>query len=584
MPALALCSDLPAQVSITLRPSLTSPQPVGTSVMWTAGGSGLTGTPLYRFSVRPAGATAWNIVRDFSQTTTLPWTMLQEGAYSASVAVSAGGKTYSAQVSFRFVTRIADGVPVVSATQNPLVALYSAPPCSAGAVNVSFWPSAGGTERQTTPAQSCQPGFSLNFYLAGMQANTEYTIQQQTVNGAQTILGPQLSFKTGAVANTLPAFSIVTPPNSQTSSTDDIMLMSFKAMHGAPPFYPAAAYNLRGGVLWYYRNPESPAAPEDGYLLRPVAGGTMLLFEGSNNALREIDLAGNVVRETNKQPINTQLTALGQENIICLSHEALRLPSGHTVTIGSVEKILDNVQGPGPVDVLGNMVIDLDQNFQVAWTWNAFNYLNTSRQAVLGETYDGECPLMLAATANDWTHANSLLLTSDGNLLVSLRDQDWIVKINYQNGAGDGDVIWTLGNEGNFRVVSTLPWPWFSHQHDIEFDGADYEVFDNGNTRVSGPPQGVGGGDSRGYVFSLNESNRTATVILAADLNSYSPSFGSAQLLANGNYAFLSGNIDGQQTTQSLELLPSGTLNSEFLWQTALYRWFRMTDLYTYTQ
>ena len=109
-------------------------------------------------------------------------------------------------------------------------------------------------------------------------------------------------------------------------------------------------------------------------------------------------------------------------------------------------------------------------------------------------------------------------------------------------------------------------------------------MFDNGNTRVSGPPQGVGGGDSRGYVFSLNESNRTATVILAADLNSYSPSFGSAQLLANGNYAFLSGNIDGQQTTQSLELLPSGTLNSEFLWQTALYRWFRMTDLYTYTQ
>jgi hypothetical protein len=54
--------------------------------------------------------------------------------------------------------------------------------------------------------------------------------------------------------------------------------------------------------------------------------------------------------------------------------------------------------------------------------------------------------------------------------------------------------------------------------------------------------------------------------------------------LANGNYAFLSGNINGKQTTDSLELLPAGALNSEFFWHSAAYRWFRMTDLYTYTQ
>ncbi len=140
----------------------------------------------------------------------------------------------------------------------------------------------------------------------------------------------------------------------------------------------------------------------------------MILFEGNNNALREVDLAGNVVRETNKLPINTQLAALGQDTVACLSHEGLRLPNGHTVTIGSVEKILTNIQGPGPVDVMGDMVIDLDENFQVAWTWNAFDYLNTSRMAVLGEKYAGDCTLTLAKTANDWTHMNSLLETSDG--------------------------------------------------------------------------------------------------------------------------------------------------------------------------
>lgn len=552
--------------------------------MWKAGVTGLAGTHLYRFSARPQGTTTWNIVRDFSETTTLPWTMLEEGAYEVSVAVAAGSKQYQAVAGYDFVSRITGGVPVVSATQNPLVALYSAPPCSAGMVSVSFWPTAGGPT-QSTPAQPCQAGLSLNFYVAGMQAGQAYTLQQQTANGGHNISGPVLSFTAGAVTNGLPAYSVLTPANSQTSTADDIMLMSFKSLHNTPPFYPgAAAFNLQGDVLWYYWDPEYPTQPEDGYLVRPVAGGTMILFEGTNNALREVDLAGNVVRETNKQPINTQLTALGQNTVACLSHEGLRLPNGHTVTIGSVERILDNVQGPGPVDVVGDMVIDLDENFQVAWTWNAFNFLNTSRAAVLGEKYTGECPLSLAKTANDWTHMNSLLLTTDGNLLVSLRNQDWILKVNYQNGAGNGDVLWTLGNEGNFSIDFNNSWPWFSHQHDIEFDGVNYEVFDNGNTRVSPPPLGLGGGSSRGYVFSLDETSMTATVVLAADLNSYSPSFGSAQLLANGNYAFLSGNIDGKQTTQSVELLPSGAPNFGFLWDTASYRWFRMTDLYTYTQ
>jgi arylsulfate sulfotransferase len=459
--AFALSSNLPAQVKVTLMPSVASPQPVATSVMWTASVTGLTGSHLYRFSARPKSTTTWNIVRDFSVTATLPWTSLQEGAYEVSVVVGAGSKQYQATAGFEFVSRITTGTPVVSATQNPLVALYSAPPCSAGVVSVSFWPTAGGPS-QTTPGQPCQPGLSLNFYVAGMQTNKAYTLQQQTTNAGQTTQGPALSFTAGAVATPLPSYSILTPANSQTSATNDIMLMSFKALHNTPPFFPgAAAFDLHGNVMWYYRDPEFPTKPEDGYLVRPVAGGTMILFEGNNNALREVDLAGNVVRETNKLPINTQLAALGQDTVACLSHEGLRLPNGHTVTIGSVEKILTNVQGPGPVDVMGDMVIDLDENFQVAWTWNAFNYLNTSRMAVLGEKYAGDCTLTLAKTANDWTHMNSLLETEDGNLLVSLRNQDWILKVNYQNGAGNGDVIWTLGNEGSFSIDFNNPWPWF---------------------------------------------------------------------------------------------------------------------------
>jgi len=74
---------------------------------------------------------------------------------------------------------------------------------------------------------------------------------------------------------------------------------------------------------------------------------------------------------------------------------------------------------------------------------------------------------------------------SDGSLLVSLRNQDWIVKIDYGNNSGTGNVVWRLGLQGDFSVVSNDPLPWFSHQHDIEFDGTTFELYDNGNTRIT---------------------------------------------------------------------------------------------------
>lgn len=52
----------------------------------------------------------------------------------------------------------------------------------------------------------------------------------------------------------------------------------------------------------------------------------------------------------------------------------------------------------------------------------------------------------------DWTHANALVYAADdGNLLLSLRDQSWILKIDYQNGSGSSDVLWTLGYRGDFE-------------------------------------------------------------------------------------------------------------------------------------
>ncbi len=66
------------------------------------------------------------------------------------------------------------------------------------------------------------------------------------------------------------------------------------------------------------------------------------------------------------------------------------------------------------------------------------------------------------------------------------------MKVDYNNGTGTGDLLWTMGPCGSFAFnnIYADPWPWFSGQHDagIENNGAGpLTVFDDGNTRISRP-------------------------------------------------------------------------------------------------
>jgi hypothetical protein len=143
------------------------------------------------------------------------------------------------------------------------------------------------------------------------------------------------------------------------------------------------------------------------------------------------------------------------------------------------------------------------------------------------------------------------------------------MKVDYQDGAGTGNILWRMGPSGDFTFVNTYndPWPWFSHQHDagIEDNGTGVlTVMDNGNTRISprtGPGSSTGGVpglgadcgphdcNTRGMAVTFSESTMQVMPVMSVDLGVYSDAMGSAQLLANGNYFFLpatvlSGNTD----------------------------------------
>src|SRR5262249_9719772 len=280
-----------------------------------------------------------------------------------------------------------------------------------------------------------------------------------------------------------------------------------------------------------------------------IPGGT-LLTNGADrytpaptapNVLREFDLAGNTIRETNLAALNVQLAAMGHGPIHGFNHDAQRLPDGTTVALALTERTFD-INGT-PTNFVGEMVMVLDSDFQLKWAWDAFDHLDVHRGPVLGEVVLPGSPEPTAVVpklpAVDWLHVNAVALSpADGNLILSIRNQDWVVKIDYRNGAGDGHVVWRLGADGDFTVNSADPNPWFSHQHNAHYvDDHTLILFDNGNTRQASDPNA----HSRGQVWTIDETSRTATPVLNADLGNYSPALGSAQRLSNGNYMFMSG-------------------------------------------
>jgi hypothetical protein len=424
----------------------------------------------------------------------------------------------------------------------------------------------------------------MNFLIAGMRGETTYNLRHVLRDALGSVIsrGPVVAFTTGTPDPALPTVTVVTAPGPTASLTDDILLLSANSDSEG-----AMATDLDGNPIWYYTSDDQAHLT----LTRILPGGNMLVNAPSiaasdRDVLREIDLAGNIVRETNSRQVSEGLQALGQQQIGSMHHEARKLANGHLLVLGSTERILVDQQGPGPVDVLGDLVIDLDTDLQPVWAVNLFDILDVTRVAVLGETCtNGQAgcpPVHLADVANDWTHSNSIAYSpSDGNLIVSSRHQDWIIKVDYRDGQGTGAVLWHLGRNGDFSLAGEANDGWQSHQHDAHYIENDVVIlYDNGNANpdcLADPLLCV----SAGKAYRLDETAMIATPVLNADLHNFSFAIGAAQKLSNGNYQFDSGIYAGGFTSRSQEVDPGGNIVFELEASVRAYRSFRLQDMYT---
>lgn len=481
----------------------------------------------------------------------------------------------------------------ITDTQNPLVAQYTISVPNGSLVQVQFGPDTGygfSTSAVPTPIG----GGPVAVLVAGMRASSTYHMQGMiTLANGSHILDTDQTFTTGAIpADQLPNMTVQFGTGTPSPGVE---LFSLDPENGGNPL-AAVATDLAGNVIWYYDLPEGIAP----FPIKPLSNGHMLLIAaaitatgGVNpqdvNEIREIDLAGNVVNRITINQLNQALSGVATFRAGFFHHDILPLANGHLILLVGYTKTLTNTPGvpPGTV-VTGDALIDWDPQQGPVWTWSTFDHFDPAR-----------APFGIVNGAEDWTHSNALIYSpDDGNLILSMRNQNWVIKINYNNGTGDGSVLWKLGGDGDFVLPGQeAPIEWNYGQHYVTVVSPNSSgvfslmFFNNGNNRMMNSSgsicgsTGVGPCYSSVPIFQLDESAKTASVQWEYNLlPAYSVCCGDALVLPNGNVEFDIAYDIGTPNISHIEEVTK-TQSPELVWKMDIagqlaYRGYRIPSLY----
>jgi arylsulfate sulfotransferase len=537
------------------------------------------------------------------------------GASSFYATVTATSKTDPTKSAFATVNVVAPGA--VAATPNLQVAQYAVTPPSSANVSVQFGLDA--TYGLTTWTQpNATLGSPVSLFVAGMKASTPYHLRGvlQFADGTSFNDADQ-TFTTGALpTGTVPNITVTTTGTPQPGvEVLDLLDLIPKTPE---PLQPVVT-DLSGNVIWSYNPGTSIPTGATPQPIKLLPNGHFLInFSTSNNlgealtsVLQEVDLGSNVIWQMTAAQLNTALAAAPASctecnvTILAMHHDVAILPNGHLIVLADTNQVVSGTT------VFGDVVIDLgdmenvggnnpNHTPQPVWAWNEFNHLDINRRPY---------------SYPDWTHTNAVFYSKDdGNLIISIRHQNWLVKIDYNNGAGLGDIIWKLGavlstdttpeDTADFTLLNadgtpdTTKTDWFFAQHDPSFVSSNTTgnfsliLFDNGDDRgvvdVAGGTCGVSSQPicySTTPILDIDETAKTATLVINPTTEDYSFFGGNAEVLANGDVEYSecnNGSLTGDNGT-ILEITQSST--PQTVWKMVItgqnaYRGMRMGSLY----
>lgn len=440
----------------------------------------------------------------------------------------------------------------VSTTANGQVASYSINLPGPGTVSVEFGTTTS-YGRSTWQVASPTAGGTTTVLVAGMLANTAYHMRADVslANGLSYTDADRQFTTTQSVPNGAAPTVGVQTAAGQTPQPGVELLTNL----GLGAFF----YDLQGNMLWGYNAIDDSSSDQvqpakllsNGHVLiqfgpgsnYPVVGPTPVA--GTIWEIREVDLANNTIRSLTMDHLQLMLNETSYLNdqgskptLLAIHHDVMVNPTnGHWIVLANSVETESNLTGySSPVNVLGDILLDVDpnNNFAVDWIWNEFDHLDVNRHPY---------------SFPDWTHTNAVVYSPDDhNILVSIRHQNWVLKVNYQDGTGNGNIVWHLGYQGDFTLQGgTDPQDWMYAQHEPSFTTSNttgvfgLTLMDNGDDRVfpSGYTCGAPGNlpclYSRAPIFTIDETNMTATLSNPAIGPVYNFFGGNAEVLANGD-------------------------------------------------
>jgi len=222
------------------------------------------------------------------------------------------------------------------------------------------------------------------------------------------------------------------------------------------------------------------------------------------------------------------------DSILCVNgfdtdqHDFQVFPNHHYMLMGLETRVMNltayhwfgpNHTTPGGANALVTAVVlqEFDANKQLVWEWKGHDHYAF-----------GDVDQLWLSLPNkvDWTHANSVELDHDGNILLSLRHFDEITKINRST----GDIIWRFGGKAN-QFTFPNDTIGFTGQHDIRrVSDTSVSFLDNG--------QYTNPAIARAVEFALDENNKIARLVWQYfnDSSHVSAACGNHQYLQNGNH------------------------------------------------
>jgi arylsulfate sulfotransferase len=466
----------------------------------------------------------------------------------------------------------------VTATGNPLVARYTIVPPRSANITIEFGPDTSYGRQTATSKQ-------ISVLVAGMQTSTTYHMRARLDfdDGTQAFDSDHI-FTTGSLSP-VRAPQVTTTLPGGLEPNPGIELLDAVSLTSIPNTDPVdvAAFDLKGNLIWFHDLQDGTQLDSSFPVKMLPNGDFLMVVTGAFNGVREINLAGETISQFTTENVNPLLLQAGLPQVANLHHDILPLPNGHLILLTNRFQTFTDLPGlPGATQVLGDVLIDLDERRNLAWVWDTFNHLDINRR-----------PLGFP----DWTHSNAIIYSpDDGNLILSMRDQNWVVKIDYRDGRGDGNILWRLGPGGDFVIPGGSPADFNYAQHYPVLIGPKKSgvfplmMFDNGNSRVVdsiGTQCGTPGGVacySRPVIFQLDETGKTAQILWQYKLPIFSLCCGSINVLGNGNAEYDIALVTVVPPSSRVQEVTMDAV-PRLVWQMDLkgqlaYRLFRIPSLY----